>query len=699
MDRRMGRKRKRAAVASTKASTKARRPNTSSNAAKNSDKSKLKKRRAIPEVLDENKTQPSGGLSEEERTKSLDDRLSQIQCQIDSYLRMSSEDRFSVLPSLDLMLSIEDIIKELPIHSAITRLKKFLHVLLIAARKGCDERQNRLGAGTQSLVRTLVTMSTGACISVPEERDRRRTLRSVFRTNGKDQLTRIELEATSRAGKWALELLTSCVRGEGETRNEGTDDLQASLRHGDTTRVFVAPRDSLDKVMAENYLCSVVKRVGDLARSNDVPVNEVVSVLGVIYEELRPVIADPFFKPVLEAVLICSSRIQVPLLTIGTGKVGRDEFFLLPDFLRESIRTERTDTMFYRLSPDARHALLKTSNQAWCLHLHAVGRQFRNSITLTSAKAERVAVSGLAHVAAEEVHRHWEFMDELRREISSDTEPFSIGLWKKRCFYRAVLGEIADIVCQSQILARSEKESYKTVPLFKRFPPRYRQLVHTTTLLTVAIIRGEKGEWNEAAGPKGLDAVFQLQHLDRSGNLSPNAHAALLCIERLLERLCWASAYAMANGQGAKDLQASEPRISYMICKLSSMLEVIRLPGGEWAEGEETVQRRGDAMNTVLEHICKRKQLPSKRNGEWRVSGLFAMTICGIMCGTIITGMSKFCEFLDDAERYEVRRALELSREMAGNKVFGEVESAYRTLLQKTTKSLERVNELREDVA
>lgn len=682
----MGRKRKKGAPASTKAS----KQSAPSNALKESESNKLKKRRIIPELAEEQKALKPKAPSAEELAKKLDERVSQLQSQIDLFLKQSSESKFSILPSVDLIISIESILKELSVPTAITRLKKLPHVLLIAARKGCDERQIELGSGTRALVRALTSMATGACVSVPGEGNNVRTLRSVFHANGKDQPTRAELEATKRAGKWALELLTSCVRGEGEksSREDGVDP-QTCLQHGDTSRVFVAPRDSLDRCMAEHYASSIVERIERLARSKHVPHTEILSILRLICEDLRPVIANPFFLPIIEATLVCSSKIQVPLLSVDAKQVGQDG--IVPEFFRKLIiAAERTENVFHKLSPNARQALLKMSDQAWSLHVQAVEGQFSQERTL-SAMVEKEAVSDLAHVAAEDVCRHWELMDQLREEISSETEPFSTQLWKKRRFYRAVLGETVDIVCGAQHAAVSEKESAKVAALHKRFPPQYSHLVHVIALLTRSTMcAGRNGSRNAVAASKALDALFNRLRLNESSNICANVHAMLLCVERLLERLCWVSAYAIADDQRAKELHISKRCVRGMLCKLSCVLDMVRLPGGGWAESEELVRQRSGAMTEVLEHVITQGQMPTKRCGEWKMGGLFAMAVCGTLCGTKVTGVVEFWEKLEDEERVEVQRALEVSRELVGGKVDADrIETLYRDVTRETRRNCE----------
>lgn len=673
----MGLKRKKGADASARAT----RQTASHSGPIDSDLNKLKKRRTSLGLVKGEKAPNLKVLSAEEKAKKLDDRLLQIESNIDLFLKQSSENGFSVLPSVDLILTIEGILKELSVPVAITRLKKLPHALLIAARKGCDEHRRELGSGTRALVRTLTSMAAGACISVPEEGNNIRELRSVFHRNGKNGPTRAELEATKRAGKWALEVLTSCVRGEGENSGDDGGDSQVYLQHGDTSRVFVAPRDSLDKCMAEHYISIVVGRIERLWRNRNMPFIECVSALLLICEDLLPVIGDPFFLPIVEAVLICSSKIQVPLLCVDEKQVGQDG--AIPDFFRKLIiATEGTDIMFHQLSQNARRALLQVSDQAWSLHMQAVEHQFNQGCIL-SVVAERKAVVDLAHVAAEDVCRHWDLMDQLRVEVSGMKEPFSTQLWRKRRFYRAVLGETVDIVCQAQHAAVSEKESTRVVSLNKRLPPQYRHSVQAAALLTITTMwTKENGRGNAAAGPKALDVLFQDLKLDESSNISPNVHAMLLCVERLLERLCWASAHAIADKERVQELHISERRVRGMLCKLSCVLEMVRLPGGVWAESEEAVRQRSGAMDSFLELIILQRQIPTKKYGEWKMGGLFATAVCGILCGTKVTGVDRLRDSLEHEERVEVQHALEISREMVRESVDADkVEALYQDVM------------------
>lgn len=165
-----------------------------------------------------------------------------------------------------------------------------------------------------------------------------------------------------------------------------------------------------------------------------------------------------------------------------------------------------------------------------------------------------------------------------------------------------------------------------------------------------------------------MNIIFDTMGLETVRSLPPNAHAVLLCVESLLEMLCWDIGYRSHESQkGARetlkgfDIKRTIKAVSAVIV----IVEEIRLPGGSGAEGEGVLARRAMAVEDILRRIRNEHCLPSIRTNDWSFSGLLAVFISGALCSRKLRGLKAFHSMLDPVEKMELRRAAELSLHMS----------------------------------
>lgn len=614
--------------------------------------------------------------------KATDAKIAALQTRIDAFLKNSLDSRLSVLPDVELLVAIADILATIPVPTVIAKLSKVPRILLIAARRGINERLASSNRGATALAHALTIFAKGADVVIPDIDRGMRTTRSAFHPAEHDKFSRVELEAMQRAGKWALQLLTSCARGDGDKDGKiDAIDSQGIVGHSDTSRVFVTPRDSLDVIMSGHYSSSILARINGIAKSGNMPGEDKIHLLRVICRKVCRLAHTSVFVPVVEGVLFSAAKMNMPMQRSGASVVSE----LLDISFVERVLGSVEHRPFEEMSEKARCAMVTLSHRAWLTHLDAVQNRFCRETELSEYE-QRQGVRTLAAAAAEHVSLHWELMDEVRRAISGGMEPFSTRLWKRRMFYRVVLSEVVDKVnSRRNNSCANSKESGLVTPLFRRFPVRFREMIRGISILANSMLQ-DRQQWikNTEPGPIALTMIYDTFRMDAVCNVPANAHAVLLCIEGIIEKLCWASGFTAASRDTdvrRKLHNANDLRIFKVISTVIAMIEVIRLPGGAWAESEEVFKTRTQALQTSLHVICTQKGLPSSRTDEWRLSGLLAMTISGAVCACNLKGLRNFYAELDPVEKREMRRALETSVLLTNNREHVRAMDAYAEIM------------------
>lgn len=594
--------------------------------------------------------------SREARAAEIDSALSHLTSSIDSFLEQTLESRLRRLPESKLIFAIQDVFRKVPVPTIISRLGKLPRVLLIALRKGVDESDMHSGSSLQAIVNCLVILASGAEISIPEQDPGVRTRRSAFHS-AKENFSLMELQAASKAGKWALKLLTDCARGDTQDpRVYPTPDEPSSTKHGNTSSVFVSPRDVLDRVMTGCYSKNIIEGINEVTWHSELSAFDKARVLRTTCEKICHLPRPELYVPILQTCVTGMSRLDTGLAA------GRSEVFceMISDESVIGIMKGAVDSIFNQMSKEARLALLHISEGAWAVHMQMVRDWFCNR-HVHSVKEERGVVGALATSAAENVDRYWDLLDEVRNEISGDREPFSTRVWRHYEFVRAVLSEANDVV-----LFRAQKsfltygESCPCAPLHLRFPLRLRPLVRAMSSLA--------GCWKSAlhninAGPVGISAVYNLLRLSLSLNVSPNMHACLIGCEGMLGRLCWCAGYAILSGSVQVEDQKETYRMFDEIGGLVAVLDLIRVPGGDSAESDKVLRKRAGDVSNSLQEMYRKKKFPEQGSREWKLNGLLASTMCGMACASGMSGGKKFVKGLDEIEGRAFERAVLASLE------------------------------------
>lgn len=588
------------------------------------------------------------------------EKVAGLQRSVDDFLKLSLKSRLSVLPGVDLLVNIADLLEEIPIPTFIARLGKVPRVLLIAAKRGIEEQACTRGKGSVALVRSLAVLAKGADVTIPEDDRASRATRSAFNPTADEGFSQVELLAVQRAGVWALRLLTSCVRGEGESQSLHVHNSDDALEHGNTSRIFVAPRDFLDTAMSGRYTSSILERVHAIINNETLLDWEKIGMLRAVSQKLYRISHTNSFIPVVEGMLFCTANAKVPVKQSDTCKVSD----ILDASLVHRVMSIREHSIFRNLAGEAQTAMLKLNRGAWLTHLEYVKSLFRTR-TEISVEEQRGAVQALAAVASEDVARHWELMDNIRRIVSNEVEPFSVNLWKQRVFYRAVLSQIIDNMDQKfQSTSQTRGERLVVTPLSRRFPKVFQPLVRSLSMAVCSMFSdGYCWTGKTSPGFVAMKVLFDTFRIDVPRCFPPNVHAVLLCIEGLLEKLFWAIGYATWD-RNVKERRSDfdECKTLAVISSVITLFEVIRLPGGPLAEEEDVLSARNMAIRAALDVMLTERRLPSNHADEWRLNGLLSMYICGAHCASGLGGLQQFCSNLDNEEKKEMQRAIEITK-------------------------------------
>lgn len=439
-----------------------------------------------------------------------------------------------------------------------------------------------------------------------------------------------EAEVSRRVAQWALGILVVVVRGEED----------GGVGHGICEEF---PRDSLEKAMEAEY---VKKVIGRLEATKKLGWDEAQRLIREVCDRVREVAHNDAFIGIIDAVLMAAKKLRTPVEIAQLGK-DKSEHPLDDAFVDCVVGKNGNGKLFLKLSEESRIALLSVSERAWTQRMRAIKSKFEKGEAETYA-IEKLFVQDISKVAAEDVEKHWELMDNVRRAVGGECEPFSVRSWKERRFYRAVLKEVGRRVWDIKKSATDGTTSRQVAELSRRFPLEYRSLVQGVYMLSGAPVAHD-GQ-GELVGLKGLKMVCDMLKLQESVDISENAHSVLVCIEGMLEKLCWAAGFEVGKG-GVREWELD------WICLVCAVVEVIRLPGGMWAESKQVVWSRVQVLKDVLKLIKAQGVLRRERQGQWLISGLFAMTVCG--CATSREVRAQDFDKFDNEEKRDMRRGVE----------------------------------------
>lgn len=598
---------------------------------------------------------------DEETAEEKNARMSLLLSSIAEYTaKQNAYHEGPLLPNVTLLHHISNVLKKDHAPDVLSSAPAIPRVLLVAALKGVDEEGHTAGSGTFALVEALVHMTKGVNVEVPRDDNGRAHLRrSAFDANGVKQHSTRDLETMSRAGKWAAQLLADCVRGGRIV--EGESNL--SFAHSDISRIFVTPRDSLDAIMAHQYVDSIVEGLKQIP-SLEVDLKQSYMMVQSVCSNLLPYLYLPWCVPIIEEILNVIATLPVPVMRDEAG----DEPILSDDFLREIICEQKLD-VFQSLSLKSRSIIIGYSERARGTFRRFIEKKicFEEGI---SAMEEVCIARPFAAACVKNVERHWELMDEVRREVSGTCGPFSLNLWKLRRFHRVVLGETLGLIHEERCsYSNGWKDCNEVTAAFRRFPRCFRQAVMGVMVLYGGM-RGDKNLRNCQAGIVGVKLVHDVLKLDICIEISANVHSFLLCIEGPLERLCWGCTYWLSNRKNLRDDERDE--ILRKVAILIAVIDTLRLPGGACAEAREVIQRRVTGIRKALNEMHSSKRIGISGGEERvRVSGLFGMAISGLISGCDMKGLNKFCRQLNKEEAGEMARGLEMGVEWCGTEIEG----------------------------
>lgn len=527
-----------------------------------------------------------------------------------------------------------------------------------AAVDAVDGEQHSTHVGP--LVDVLLRFAEGINVHVPAEDESagKRYSRSSAFSNQRGRSARIESETRSKAGKWAANLLVGCIRGDvGGIQQNNVEEGLSSLQHSGLMRVFVSPRDTLDEAIVRQHIGDVLQYAEYLHKHSRHPA-DVHNVMLSLCSKLCIFLHEPWCISVIGKLITLTA---LPT-SLRQDKALSDNW--LPDNFIQAIFSDDAKA-FLALPEAAQSTILRSSDVGRRLYvLHAEkqldgieGKDGKTSSEITAI----VRPLGLA--AAEDVNIHWELMDGVRREVCSTTEPFSVRTWRKRRYYRAILAEVLNIVLavgEENALVR--EESPVISPLSRRLPFFVRPAVrHMVALFRVMDDFDSTRESRQTASRNCIRSVCSLLGLDEKCRISADMHAFLICIESLLERLCWACGMSLSVLKSDCNWTYSQgdAQVLQDITTLVSVVDTIRLPGGTSAETDDILVQKSAVLKATLEEMLIKSKLKIPRGSDGvRINGLLSFSIVGMMRESYIRGFRKALKCLEREEMNEFVRAL-----------------------------------------
>lgn len=547
------------------------------------------------------------------------EQLDVIQERIDAALARAVN--HGEMPPVQLLTDLASVLRKHPVHVAVGALPKAPRLLLLAARRGASMHGGAGGLACTAVSNALVALARGIAETGNADSEG-------IAARRQPAVAPADVEAAHRAGKWAIGLLTSCVRGDGGDDRSITP--HKFIEHADATTLFVCPRDMLDSVMAKQLVSNIVQRLSILPSSAP----RAAIVVYRICEHLHGLLDVPCVKPALEAILSAASRLLVPL------EVDHGEDFLggscgpLPERFVRDLAVARTNGVFDSMTIRSRSAVIRLSTEAWAEEMRRVQAFFVETPWI-AVEDEARATAALADAAAFDVCLHWEVMDNARAALSATSEPFSIRSWKERRCARALLSQIVRVVGSY----RDENTVDATVllkvaPIARRFGAAVRPLATSVTVLGFAI--EESGMQDGAAGAAGVSAVCRALDefcAQEDGRLPEDLQAVLLCLEGALENICWSCAAGLTKSRLKTDGAAGPQQLCMLLSRVVLAVDTVRLPGSLCSESKEASLARARRLSCALMGLfAGQRVMPGFFGSAEASSGLLAMTLAGAVC-------------------------------------------------------------------
>eukprot|EP00737_Agarophyton_chilense_P003250 gb/GEZJ01003781.1/.p1 GENE.gb/GEZJ01003781.1/~~gb/GEZJ01003781.1/.p1 ORF type:complete len:723 (-),score=77.31 gb/GEZJ01003781.1/:111-2279(-) len=622
------------------------------------DGSRLKKKRTS-HPLEGNFSGVENESDVRERMIEVCDALRSVQTQCEDLVQLILKNRVIMRPSLDLMHDIVLILRKASAVKVLAAVSSLPKVLFIATQKGVGEDIEPTIA-TKSLVEALLHIAKIQTEDLPDFSAKGRRVRSAFVDDAYVDHTEMEIEAAKKAGQWALQLLSNCVRGVSDDLSRSqSDDHKSQLQHADVSELFVLPRDKLDPVLAKRLIQKSALCLQNRTSTKRSP-SRYFACSQLSEAQLNLVLVNPSCTSLLDQLLLNSAKSYISVVKHSAVKEPLELITKVGHYVMQA--GEHT---FLKLSPLSQMILLRHVEKLRVWYRQVVELALLSKDKFLSAKETSFVCTPIANLVAYDVTVHWDFMDEVRREISRRSEPFTLLSWRLRPFYRAVF-PIAFRVIRSETSPRGYKDLYcsNLLPLSKRFPTSFRSIVGFMATADKCF-----SLFNEAPESAFRTAVLLLKLLRRllEGNsctdrTSANVHAFLLCVESILERMSWTCAVGVVRtiSEGQKSNHDWKQIIGDMATVISS-IDIFRLPGGKSAETVDTVKRKEREVEAFLVHTVVNKCFVfSPKSERVRINSLLAFWLVGLISVEALHEFSDSCKSIGRPEALEILRSLDI---------------------------------------
>ncbi|KAI0565847.1 hypothetical protein FGB62_14g246 [Gracilaria domingensis] len=619
---------------------------------------RLKKKR-LNEPLGESLKEEEGEADRRENVASLSAAIQSVANRCEQQIQHILQNRAIMRPKLDLIHDIVFVLQKASAVKVLTSVPNLPKILFIATRMGVEEGENGSGGATRAVVEALIHIAKIQTEDLPTFSSKKRRVRSAFVDDVYVDYTEMQIETVKKAGQWALELLSNCVRGVSDaTGGSQHDNHRNQLQHADMSELFVLPRDKLDHLLAGRLIESsaLSLRKATFVKQNPA---EVWRCSKLSDTQLTLALSHPLCSSLLDQLLLIAERTYTSCVKCSSVKEQLDFLTKVGQGVIDA-----GEEAFLALTPRSQMILLRHCKSVWLWHRHSVELALLSSDRFSSSDTHRICAP-IANLIACDVAFHWDLMDEVLKDISRKSEPFNLLSWRLRPFYRAVFAEALCLIRSETVSRDYEGLSHiSIVPLSKRFPTFFRSVVGFLATADKCFALFERTP--EDASKTAVMTLKILQRFLRGRcgtyQISVSTQAFLLCVEGILERISWMCAVEVVKTLSREASSGNEWKkviedMAVVIC----CIEVFRLPGGGSAETDATINRRiREVRLFILDAVVHKCVMVSRKPERPRVNGLLAFWLSGLVSAGGSSGFSGAVDFLDRLEVLEILRSLKL---------------------------------------
>lgn len=592
--------------------------------------------------------------NQSEKSEDMSESLQYIATATEELAQISIKERKIKRPSLHLLQEVAKVIRKTNPVKVLTSAPALPKVLLIAARKGVDTRDHF--AATDALVDLLILFAKLEHEDLPDFQSNKNRRRSAFADDTYGNLSKIEVETVKRAAKWAVDLLSSCIRGATGTDDDSHGDKSDEvLQHSHLSDVFVASRDKLDVMISDllsEHICTQLRNINfaDISQHQ---------IRGLCFAttKLHILLAHPACIQIVDEILLAAAKIYTTQFRASASTQAND----IISFLGHEI-LESGAECFSNLSLSSQLALLRHNRGVWNIQRERVENSLCDGRLIAVSEEKEIGYP-IAAAAAQDVSLHWELIDEVRAEVSRMSEPFSLCSWRRRRFYSVVFEETFFMTHNGISVDETTITSCESLtPLTRRFPASFRKLTkvlsYADKCLSISTPISEESVHAAVIYAHQLDGSLRMANGAYSS--SPNMQAFLICVESILKRMCWACAKWTAEMSDSISTAGNGEKALPFMCTVTNTIDTYRLPGGASAETTEIVNRRIRMTETLIKESIKKKQIElPERADRVRINGMLAFILAGLICASDFKELPSSFKIMEEEELREIIHALQ----------------------------------------